>query len=84
MQRVVRVDDGARLGAHAAPKAQPNVGMQQRAGGGTGYEVDDDEVPTVLRLEEYGVDEECGWVLLEAVPAEREGGGEEVAEATAE
>ena len=34
------------------------------------YEVDDEEVPTALRLEEYGVDEECGWVLLEA---EREG-----------
>ena len=38
------------------------------------YEVDDEEVPTALRLEEYGVDAECGWVLLEAAPAE--GGGE--------
>ena len=31
------------------------------------YEVDDDEVPTALRLEEYGAAEEFGsWVLLEA------------------
>ena len=29
------------------------------------YEVDDDEVPTALRLEEYGNDEECRWLLLE-------------------
>jgi hypothetical protein len=47
------------------------------------YEVDDDEVPTALRLEEYGVNEECDWVLLEAV-ARAEGGGEEVAVAAAE
>jgi hypothetical protein len=30
------------------------------------YEVDDDEVPTALRLEEYDIDDEGGWVLLEA------------------
>ena len=31
------------------------------------YEVDDDEVATARRLEEYGSDEPCGWVLLEPV-----------------
>ena len=30
------------------------------------YEVDDDEVPTALRLEEYNIEREGGWVLLEA------------------
>ena len=33
------------------------------------YEVDDDEVPTVLPLEAYGIDEECGWWLLEETGA---------------
>ena len=28
----------------------------------------DDEVPTMLRPQEYGSEEEYGWVLLEAVP----------------
>ena len=30
------------------------------------YEIDDDEVPTALGLEDYGSNEEGGWVLLEA------------------
>ena len=30
------------------------------------YEVDDDEVPTVLQLSEYGGEDEFCWVLLEA------------------
>jgi hypothetical protein len=30
------------------------------------YEVDDEEVPTSLRLDEYGAEDEFGWVLLEA------------------
>ena len=30
------------------------------------YEVDDDEVPSVLSLDEYGSEEEGGWLLLEA------------------
>ena len=30
------------------------------------YEVDDEEVPTALRLDEYGAEDEFGWVLLEA------------------
>ena len=30
------------------------------------YEVDDEEVPTALGLEEYGREDEFGWVLLEA------------------
>jgi hypothetical protein len=34
------------------------------------YEVDDDEVPTALRLEEYGIEGEGGWVLLEAAAAD--------------
>ena len=45
------------------------------------YEVDDEEVSTVLRLEEYGVDEECEWVLLAggcAAGGGREGDGEDV------
>ena len=33
------------------------------------YEVDDDEVPTVLPLDAYGIDEECGWWLLEETGA---------------
>ena len=35
------------------------------------YEIDDDEVKTVLRLEEYDLDDECGWVLLESAGAQR-------------
>ena len=31
------------------------------------YEVDDDEVPTVLQLAEYGGEDEGCWVLLESV-----------------
>ena len=31
------------------------------------YEVDDEEEPTALRLEEYEGDDDCTWVLLEAV-----------------
>ena len=35
-----------------------------------GYEVDDDEVATVLRLDEYGGEDEGSWLLLEpAAPA---------------
>ena len=30
------------------------------------YEVDDDEVATVLSLEDYGGDDECSWLLLVA------------------
>ena len=33
------------------------------------YKVDDDEVPSVLSLDEYGSEEEGGWLLLEAVGA---------------
>ena len=33
------------------------------------YEVDDDEVPSVLSLDEYGSEDEGGWLLLEAVGA---------------
>ena len=29
------------------------------------YEIDDDEVPTALRLNEYDGDDEFSWVLLE-------------------
>ena len=32
-------------------------------------EVDDDEVTSVLSLDEYGSEEEGGWLLLEAVGA---------------
>ena len=32
------------------------------------YEVDDEEVPTALRLEEYEDEAEYGWVLLAAAP----------------
>ena len=31
------------------------------------YEIDDDEVCSVLRLDEYGGDEDFSWVMLEAV-----------------
>ena len=52
----------------------------------TFYEVDDDEVPTALRLEEYGgeADDEYGsWVLLEpaADGGEAEGDAPEAPEA---
>ena len=33
------------------------------------YQVDDDEVPTALRLEEYDGEDECAWLLLEATAA---------------
>ena len=34
------------------------------------YEVDDDEVATVLSREDYGSDDECSWLLREpAAPA---------------
>ena len=33
------------------------------------YEVDDDEVPSALSLDEYGSEDEGGWLLLEAVGA---------------
>ena len=36
------------------------------------YEVDDDEVPTVLQLAAYGGEEEGCWVLLESVASEVE------------
>ena len=36
------------------------------------YEVDDDEVPTVLQLAEYDGEDEGCWVLLEPVAAEAE------------
>ena len=32
------------------------------------YEVDDEEVPTALRLQEYEDEAEYGWVLLAAAP----------------
>ena len=32
------------------------------------YEVDDEEVPTALRLDEYEDEAEYGWVLLAATP----------------
>ena len=35
---------------------------------------DDDGVATALRLNEYGSDEEFGWVLLEERKGAREGG----------
>ena len=31
------------------------------------YEIDDDEVPSALSLDDYGSDADGGWVLLEAV-----------------
>jgi len=31
------------------------------------YEVDDDEVPTALSLDDYGGDDESSWLLLEPV-----------------
>jgi hypothetical protein len=45
------------------------------------YEVDDDEVPTALRLDEYGIEGEGGWVLLEAAAVEADAADAEVAEA---
>ena len=36
------------------------------------YEIDDEDIKTVLRVEEYGDNGECGWVLLELVAAEGE------------
>jgi len=36
------------------------------------YEIDDEDIKTVLRVEEYGDNGECGWVLLEPVAAEGE------------
>ena len=32
------------------------------------YEVDDDEVPTALRLADYGREDEGAWLLLESAP----------------
>ena len=36
------------------------------------YEIDDEEVETVLRAADYGGDEDGAWVLLELVEAEVE------------
>ena len=36
------------------------------------YEIDDNVVPTVLRLEEYGGQEESSWVMLEVEAGEQE------------
>ena len=45
-------------------------GRSKRGGKNTNfyihYEVDDDEVATVLSLEDYGGDDECSWLLLVA------------------
>ena len=37
------------------------------------YEINDEEVGTVLRASEYGGDEDMAWVLLAALPADSEG-----------
>ena len=34
------------------------------------YEIDDEEVATVLRTSEYGGTEDMAWVLLEVLPTE--------------
>ena len=36
------------------------------------YEVDDDEVPTALRLADYGGEGEGAWLLLESAPVAEE------------
>eukprot|EP00966_Prymnesium_polylepis_P303653 7014418-Prymnesium_polylepis.2 len=47
------------------------------------YQVDDDEVPTALQLDYYGLDDDGGWVLLQEVgEAAMGGGGEATGEAT--
>ena len=35
------------------------------------YQVDDDEVATVLSLDEYDGDDDASWLLLESVATER-------------
>jgi len=32
------------------------------------YDVDDDSVPSALALNDYGIDGEGGWLLLDALP----------------
>jgi hypothetical protein len=39
------------------------------------YEIDDDEVKTVLRAAEHGGDEDGAWVLLEPVESAAQAGG---------
>ena len=41
------------------------------------YEVDDDEVPTALQLDEYDLDDDGGWVLLQEVGEVATGGVDE-------
>ena len=63
------------IGWHMGTLTRRNYdGRSKRGGKNTNfyvhYEVDDDEVATVLSLEDYGGDDECSWLLLEpAAPA---------------
>ena len=59
---------------HAGILTRRNLDGRIKRGGVTTnfyvyYEVDDDEVPTALSLEEYGGEDEGSWLLLEPVAA---------------
>ena len=62
---------GAYTSAHRARKGCGRVGC----GRGEGqrfivyYEIDDEEVKTVLRAAEHGAEEDGAWILLEPQPA---------------
>ena len=59
-------------------------GQREKANFIVYYEIDDEEVKTVLRAAEHGGDEDSAWVLLEAVEQAVAGAVEEVTEGAAE
>ena len=44
-------------------------GEKVNASSSTNYEIDDEEVKTVLRAAEHGAEEDGAWILLEPQPA---------------
>jgi len=54
--------------SHARRRSWPTAARPRRKNFNIFYEIDGEEVGSVLRADEYGVDEDFSWVLLE--PAE--------------
>ena len=65
------------IGWHHGLLQRRNLDGRIKRGGGqcnfyVYYQVDDDEVPTALRLADYGGEDEGAWLLLESAPAAEE------------
>ena len=63
----------ARTRAHIGPgrvaEGLVAEGEKVNASSSTNYEIDDEEVKTVLRAAEHGAEEDGAWILLEPQPA---------------